>query len=199
MCRVRGGLCFINAVATCLQKDHDITIQISESINIILQHLAENHQDYVNLHVVPDMSSQDGFTKSYLLSNDAMEFFQNRNYNKDVVDLLVTVIADALGLDLYIYQNNQGKIQLLKYSGGPISKPIYLKFTHNDLNPIENHYDAILKNQVIIENENEIIQLKNTAVTQSVDEEKKSSSDISNRQVFSWPTHLTPNLSIIKK
>ena len=130
MCRVRrDGLCFINAVATCLQENHDITIQISESINIILQHLADNHQDYVNFHVLPDMSSQDCFTKSDLLLNDAMDFFQNRNYNKDIVDLLVTVTADVLGMDLYIYQNNQGKIQVLKYSGGPRSKPIYLKFT----------------------------------------------------------------------
>ena len=154
MCRVRGdGLCFINAVATCLQEDQDITIQISESINIIFQHLAENHQDYVNFHVVPDMSSQDGFTRSDLLLNDAMDFFQNRNYNKDIVDLLDIVTADVLGLDLYIYQNNQGKIKVLKYSGVPISKPIYLKFTHNDFNPAENHYDAIIKNQVITENE----------------------------------------------
>ena len=104
VCRVRGdGLCFINAVATCLQEDHDITIKISESINIILQHLAENHQGYVNFHVVPDVTSQDGFTKSDLLLNDAMDLFQNRDYNKDIVDLLVTITAGALGLDLYIY------------------------------------------------------------------------------------------------
>ena len=36
-----------------------------------------------------------------------------------------------------------------------------------NLNPVENHYDAIIKNHVIIENEDEIIQLKNTAATQS--------------------------------
>ena len=147
--------------------------------------MTENHQDYVNFHVVPDMSSQDGFTKSDMLLNDAVDFFQNRNYNKDIVDLLVTITADALGLDLYIYQNNQGKIQVLVYSGGTISKSVYLKFTHNDLNPVENHYDAIIKSQVIIENEDEIIQLKNTAATQSIDEEQKCSSNISNRQVFS--------------
>ena len=92
-----------------------------------------------------------------------MDFFQNRKYNKDIANLLVTITADVLGLDLSIYQNNQGKIPILKYSGGLISKPIYLKFTHNDLNPVENHYDVIIKNQVIIENEDEIIQLKNNS------------------------------------
>ena len=190
--RVRGDeLCFINAIAMCLQEDHNISIQISETINIILQHLAEKHQDYVHFHVVPDMSSQDGVSKSDLLLNDAMDFFQNRNYNKDIVDLLVTITADALGLDLYIYQNNQGKIQVLKYSGGPISKPIYQKFPHNDLNPVENHYDAIIKNQVFIENCDEIIQIKNTVATQSMEDEKKPSSNICNKQVFSFPTSNT--------
>ena len=92
----------------------------------------------------------------------------------------------------------RAKSQVMKYSGGPISKPIYLKFTHNDLNPVENHYDATIKNQVIIDNEDEIIQLKNTAATQSMDEEKKSSSNISNRQVFSWSTSNT-KVIIIKK
>ena len=62
-----------------------------------------------------------------LLLNDAMNFFQNRNYHKDIVDLLVTITADVLGLDLYIYQNNQGKS---KY--GNILVDLYLnQFTSN--------------------------------------------------------------------
>ena len=72
-------------------------------------------------------------------------FFQSKNYNTDIVDLLVTVTVDALGLDLFIYQENKGQIQVLKYSGGPISKPIYLKFSNNNQNTAENHYDAIIR------------------------------------------------------
>ena len=122
-----------------LEQDHNITIQISETINIILQHLIENHQDHVQFHVVPGLSSEGGVTNSDMLLNEAMDFFQNRNYNKDIADLLVTITEDVLGNDLYIYQDNQGKTQVLKYSGRPISKPIYLKFTHNNLRPMENH------------------------------------------------------------
>ena len=65
-------------------------------------------------------------TNSDMLLNEAMDFFNSRNYNNDVVDLLVTITADVLGLDLYIYQNNRGKIQVLKHSGGPSSKQVYL-------------------------------------------------------------------------
>ena len=101
VCRVRGdGLCFINAVGTCLEQDHNITIQISETIYIILQHLIENHQDYVQFHVVPDLNSEEGVTNSDMLSNEAMGFFKKRNYNKDIVDLLVTITVDVLGLYL---------------------------------------------------------------------------------------------------
>ena len=84
-----------------------------------------------------------------------MDFFQDRLYTKDVVDLLVQVTADALGIEIYIYQNNNGNIKQLHYKGGPITKPVHLKFTHNDRNPAGNHYDAIMKDEVISINEDE--------------------------------------------
>ena len=118
--------------------------------------LHKYNQDYVQFLEVPDLSIEDGVTNSDMLLYEVMDFFQNRNYNKDIVDVLVTITADVLDLDLYIYQNNQGKIQVFKYCGGPVSKAIYLKFTHNDLKPVENHYDAIIHNQLLIENQEEI-------------------------------------------
>ena len=176
--RVSGsGFCFLNAVAKSLQADHDIKIQLSEAINIIVQHLLENHQNYVDFHTV-SAKIHKLVTNSYMLLNEAIDFFNSRNYNNDVVDLLVTITADALGLDLYIYQNNRGKIQVLKYSGSPISKPVYLKFTHDDLKPIGNHYDSIIKNQVVILDE---IQ----------HEDNMRPSHISNKQVFRRPTSST--------
>ena len=74
------------------------------------------------------------------------------------MDLLVSITADALGIELNIYQDNCGKIQVLKHSGGPISKAVYLKFTHDDLNTIGNHYDSIIKikDQVINLPENQV-------------------------------------------
>ena len=127
-----NGFCFLNAVAKRLQVGHGIKIQLSEAINIIVQYLLENHQNYVDFHTVS--AKRDKLvTNSDMLLNEAMDFFNIRDYNKDVVYLLVTITADALGLDLFIYQNNRGKIQVLKYSGGPISKPVYLNFTHDDL------------------------------------------------------------------
>ena len=101
-----NGFCFLNAVAKSLQVDQGIKIQLSEAINIIMQ-LLENHQNYVDFHTVS--AKRDTLvTNSDMLLNEAMDVFNSRNYNNDVVDLLVTITADALGLDLYIYQNNRG-------------------------------------------------------------------------------------------
>ena len=63
---------------------------------------------------------------------------------ENVVDLLIQVAADALGLDIYIYQKNDENVQVLKYSGGPLCKPVHV-FTHNNIHSQGNHYDAILK------------------------------------------------------
>ena len=175
--RVSGnGFCFFNAVAKSLQTDHGIKIELSEAIHNIVQHLLENYQNYVDFHTVS--AKRDKLvTNSDMLLNEVMDFFNSRNYNNDVVDLLVTITADALGLGFYIYQNNRGKIQVLKFSGGLISKPVYLKFTH-DLKPIGNHYDSIIKNQVVILDENQ-------------HEDNMRPSHISNKQVFRRPTSST--------
>ena len=53
MHRVSGnGFCFPNAVAKSLQADHGTKIQLSEAININVQHLLENHQNYVDFYTV---------------------------------------------------------------------------------------------------------------------------------------------------
>ena len=92
-----------------------------------------------------------------------MDFFQDRQYTKDVVDLLVHVTADALGIDILIHQNHNGHLKILKYSGGPISKPVYLKLIHNDRNPASNHYDAIIKDEVIcLDKEDENLHMLST-------------------------------------
>ena len=116
--RVRGdGICFINAVDTCLEQDHNITIQISETINIILPTFDWQPPGLCSVSCSTRPEQWTWCNQLRYALNEAIDFFQNRNYNKDIVDLLVTITAYALDLDFYIYQNNQGKIQVLKYLG----------------------------------------------------------------------------------
>ena len=47
-------------------------------------------------------------TQIYLLKRP-MDFFENRQFNKDIVDILVKVTSDALGINIYIYQKERDK------------------------------------------------------------------------------------------
>ena len=152
---IRGdGFCFIKAVLKCLEADHGVIVDFKEAIQIITEQLLDHHDKYVEYHTTVQHNDP-RVTDSDLLLSEAMDFFQDRQYTKDVVDLLVQVTADMLRIEIYIYQNHNGNIKQLQYKGGPITKPVHLKFTHNDRNPTGNHYDAIIKDEVISIDEDE--------------------------------------------
>ena len=106
--------------------------------------MVENHKKYVSFHSIIQ-HEEPLVCDADLLIAEAMDFFQNRNYMENIVDLLIQVSADALGLGIYMYQKNDENVQVLKYSGGPVCKPVHAKFTHNNIHSQGNHYDAILK------------------------------------------------------
>ena len=76
-----------------------------------------------------------------------MDFFENREFNKDIVDILVKVTSDALGINIYIYQEETDKKRQRDYILHMRSmcseelKEVHLKFTHNNLHSQGNHYD----------------------------------------------------------
>ena len=53
------------------------------------------------------------------------------------------IVADVLNIDLNIYQNNRGQIQILNFAGDNSMRTVNVKFTHNNSNTAVNHYDAI--------------------------------------------------------
>ena len=132
-------------------------------------------------------------TDSDLLFSEAMDFFQDRQYTKDVVDLLVLITADALGIDILIHQNHNGHFKILKYSGGSMSKPVYLKFTHNNRNPAGNHYDAVIKDEVICldKEDGKLHMLSTVASVQPKVGTGKGKSTVENKQIFESPTSAT--------
>ena len=143
--KIRGdGFCFITSIVECMKNDYNVDIQVQETINCIIEEMVENHKKYVSFHSVIQ-HEEPLVCDADLLIAEAMDFFENRNYMENVVDLLIQVAADALGLDIYIYQKNDENVQVLKYSGGPLCKPVHVKFTHNNIHSQGNHYDAILK------------------------------------------------------
>ena len=53
------------------------------------------------------------------------------------------ITTDALDLDLHIYQNNAGRVQVFNFISQNPKKVVHVKFIHDDQYPLGNHYDAI--------------------------------------------------------
>ena len=72
-------------------------------------------------------------------------YFKFGIYSNSVVDLIVVATARALNMNLKIYQQGtSGNIQILEHITNATGKEIHLKFTHDNSNVANNHYDSIL-------------------------------------------------------
>ena len=77
--------------------------------------------------------------------SEILDFFGSSQFVKDVVDIIIQVIADALGLNVFMYQYNEGYLEVLKICGGALCKDICVKFTHDNKHSIGNHYEPLVK------------------------------------------------------
>ena len=77
------------------------------------------------------------------LISDVIKFFSSCNYNTNIVDLLMQITTDCLDLDLNIFQNNSGQIQVYNFTSTNAYYTVNLKFSQNAKHPQGNHYDAI--------------------------------------------------------
>ena len=62
----------------------------------------------------------------------------------DIVDLLMQITADALRLNLFIYQKSRNNIQVLNFKHPLSNRVVHVRFTHNNLHSLGNHYDSII-------------------------------------------------------
>ena len=74
---------------------------------------------------------------------DIIDFFTDKNYNQNAVDVLMKFLADVPELNLNIYQNNGGQIWILNFSADNHTHTENVKFSHDNLNTAGNHYDTI--------------------------------------------------------
>ena len=96
-----------------MSKDHNIYIAFDEANRLILHTLIDNHQKYIEFHNKRH-KCQDAnchITRSDLLFYDMMEFFETKAFDVNVVNFLIQIMADALNLNIHVFQNNKGKTQ----------------------------------------------------------------------------------------
>ena len=146
--RIRGdGFCFLHAISKCLEIDHYFPIDTDTIINHVTEHILENYKKYLPFFAgIPNFDQR--VSPQDLMCSQALEFFTSRNFNQDVVDILVKVTCDALGLDLVIYQQSEGNIMMVEINGDGVErKQIKLKFSHDNKTGGGNHYDSIVNSR----------------------------------------------------
>ena len=138
---VRGNdFCFLGAVTKVLEVDHKLIIPVQKAMEKIMKFLCDNFKKYTAYH-----QQKSELTTGDTLISDVIEFFSSWNYNTNIVDLLMQITTDCLDLDLNIFQNNAGQIQVYNFTSSKACYTVNLKFTHNVRHPQGNHYDAITK------------------------------------------------------
>ena len=137
------GYCFINSVLSCLSNDYKDNITRDEIFPKIVSHLCDRYADYVNFHTFENSPLPPPDT----LITDALTFFRTGNFNTNIVyivDLLMQITADALMLNLFIYQKAGENVQVLQFHNPDSQRIVRCKFTHNNQHSGGNHYDAII-------------------------------------------------------
>ena len=88
---------------------------------------------------------QPAVSMSDALLSEMVQFFDDSLFNRNVVNLLVQIAAHALNINIFIFQNNSGEIQVLNYRCGEFGKKVYMKYSHNNHYSVGNHYEPLVK------------------------------------------------------
>ena len=134
------GFCFLNSVSKVLEVNYNHNYPVQKAMEQIMKFLCENFDKYTAYH-----QQKSEPTLGDTLISDVIDFFASRNYNTNIVDLLMQITTDALRLHLNIYQKNNGQIQIYNFTSPQPLFTVNLKFTHDPIHSQANHYDAITK------------------------------------------------------
>ena len=122
------GFCFLTSVCKAIEINYGEVIAIEKCMEIIIRYLVQNFTRYTSYH----HQKSEAYSPGDTLIADVIDFFASRKYNTDIVDLLMQITTDALDLDLHIYQNNAGRVQVFNFISQNPKKVVHVKFTHDD-------------------------------------------------------------------
>ena len=140
-----------------MKSEHNIILEKSEAQDLIIDQAIENSQQYSLYHYNKTLTQKESLNNTDSFMSELIDFFNSRDFTCDVVDLIIQIAADALGLNIYIYQENilqneensteESRTEVIKMSGGQLCKDVYMKFIHNNINVQGNHYEPLLKTE----------------------------------------------------
>ena len=138
------GFCFLNSVRTVLLVDHFEYYSLEDLQKEIIDFLIANPMKYIDAHGgCPDT-----------VVKDAKDFFRSKQFDSDIVDVIIQATGDALGLKINIYRRSPaGSIRKIEMGVLDSRKEVNLKFSSAEYNPNNptyvgaNHYDPITRNE----------------------------------------------------
>ena len=89
-----------------MQSDHNMILEKSEAQDLIIDQAIENSQQYSLYHFNKTLTHRQTLQNTDSFMSDLIDFFESRDFTRDIVDLITQITADALGLNIYIYQQN---------------------------------------------------------------------------------------------
>ena len=131
---VRGdGFCLLTSIRVALEKDYNIQYADVQLQQMILANLRHHGDDYLKWY--PGTRAK--------LFQDMLEFFSSKNYQQNVVDILVRIAADALYIKIHIYQMSAMETQIFTPS---VARPKTrnLQFLRNPQYEMMNHYNPLV-------------------------------------------------------
>ena len=113
------GVCFIWSVKHCLSRDLDVNYTIDEISDKIFEEVCDNAEEYSKFHT----------NSKWQLISDMLKYLNDRIYTIDIVDVAVQACANALKVNLYIYEQTGPKVILIPtYSKIASNRNIFLLY-----------------------------------------------------------------------
>ena len=118
--RVLGdGACFIRSVKHCLSRDLDVNYTIDEICDKIFEEVCDNSEEYSKFHT----------NSKWQLISDMLKYLNDWIYTINKVDVAVQACANALKVNLYIYERTGPKVILIPtYSKVALNRNIFLLY-----------------------------------------------------------------------
>ena len=113
------GVCFLKSVKHCLERDLDVYYTIDQISDKIFDEICDNSKMYTAFHTN---------SKRQLIS-DTLKYLNHCIYTMDIVDVVVQACANALKINLYIYEwTGSRSILIPTYCKLPLNRNIFLLY-----------------------------------------------------------------------
>ena len=93
-----NGYCFLGAVVEVLNLNYDDPVTKEQLMQKVMKYLCLNYENYTKYHAQGKEDHEPTIADTLLA--DIIDFFADKHYNQNAVDVLMKIVADVLELDL---------------------------------------------------------------------------------------------------